>query len=100
MTILYDPSRNVKPTTPKTFAAGVFARKATDAPSAADREWWAYYSNAVLPPASGGSPGTHADEDLEWLAAEYAAQDAISRGLIAPDLAELIASTSLVGHPA
>jgi hypothetical protein len=108
MTILYPARRNVKP-----FAAGLILnrpgrpRGERRMPyTAADLAWAAYELNkntqdyeVIPPPIRGGSP--EADEpDWDAMAAESHATDCLERGLIPSDVADYIAQTTLVGHPA
>jgi hypothetical protein len=88
MTTLYDATRPVK--SARRFGAGILATRPvyTVDHTAEDAAWWAAESSRMK------------DARIDRQAAESAALDALTCGLIPPDLAGAIARTSLVGHPA
>jgi hypothetical protein len=89
MTILFDPSKPVRPSTARPFAAGLApAPRERRAPyTAADAQWWAENSptrndgyEVLIPapaPIRGGSP----DAGWDALAFEAMAQARLDRGL-------------------
>ena len=91
MTILFDATRPVKTTRPaRRFGAGILATRPvyTSDHTAADEAWWAAESARLE------------DARFDWMAAETAALDSLTRGLIPADLAGAIASTRIGGHDA
>jgi hypothetical protein len=92
MTTLFDSTTIVKPST---FGRGVLASHPDDTMpyTAADLAWAAQEFGET-------TEGGECESDYDELAAaEAAALDALELGLLPRDLAELIASTTLVGHP-
>ena len=90
MTILFDATRPVKST--RLFGAGLLRSLPTYRVSyMADDEAWLIEDNARREAES---------RRIDRLYGESAAVDAMSRGLIPPDVAASIMATSLVGHVA
>lgn len=71
-------------------------------PSTDDRAWWAQNDLesriGLLTSVNSSSPRARARNPWDDLYAQSRAQDCLDRGLIAPDTAEWMARTSLVGH--
>ena len=107
MTILFDATRPVNVRRLRTFGQGIpeaasggASLKVATGPgrgrTAADEMWWA--AECARIEADRAAPLT--DRQFDSAAAESAALDALTRGLIPRDLAESIASTRIGGHAA
>ena len=91
MTILYPVPTPVKSSRPaRLFGAGILAARPTyAAPYTAADEAWLIEDNA-----------RREDARFDAMAAESVALDALSRGLIPPDVAAALMATNLIGHDA
>ncbi len=90
MTTLFDTTRPVKTTRRRRFAAGLLSPDRPSERSAADRASRAAESARM-----------EAERVARWYdrqAAESAALDALTRGLIPPDLARDLMAAGIIGH--